>query len=99
MQACRGAAQFNLRPMPREHDVLAVCPRARINADVGVGHSDGLAVEAPLEAHVERPAEQRHLEPGEGQNGPESLQRENDGDATGGNAGDREKHPRTAHAQ
>src|SRR6516162_3717816 len=99
VQACRGAAQFNLRPMPREHDMLAARTRTRIDADVGVGHRDGLAVEAPLEADSERPAEQRHLEPGEGQNGPESLQRENDRDTPRGNAGRREKQTRSAHAE
>src|SRR6516165_2959331 len=74
VQACRGAAQFNLRPMPREHDLLAARTAARIDAYVGVGYRDGLAVEAPLEAHAERPAEQRHLEAREGQHRPESLQ-------------------------
>src|SRR5215469_2769993 len=76
VQACRGAAQFNLRPVPRKHDVLGVRPGARVDADVGVGECDGLAVKTPLEAHAQRPAEDQQFEACEGQDGPEALERE-----------------------
>src|SRR6202521_1994934 len=74
VQARFGAAQFNLRPMPREHDPRAALAHTRFNAHVGIRHGNGLAVEAPLEAHLERPAEQRHLQSRERQDRPEALQ-------------------------
>src|SRR5207302_9341323 len=63
----RGAAQFNLRPMPREPDPGTAPARAGFDAHVGVGDRDGLAVEAPLKAHLQRPPEKRQLEPRERQ--------------------------------
>src|SRR6516165_11338713 len=93
VQACCGAAQFNLRPMPRKHDMLASVARSCIDADIRVGQRDGLTVEAPLEAHAECPAEERHLEARERQNGPESLERENKGDAARHDTGGTEEQP------
>jgi len=99
MHACRGAAQFNLRPMPREHDVLAMRSATRIDAHIDFGHRDRLPIEAPLETHGECPAEERHLEARKRQNGPESLQREHPGDAARHDAGDAEEQARAAHTE
>ena len=85
--------------MPREHDVLAARARTRIDLDIILGHRDGLAVEAPLEAHRQRPREDRHLEAGKGQDGPEPLEREKAGDAEGGDARQAEKQPRPTHTE
>src|SRR5579862_1214513 len=73
VQTCGGAAQFNLRPMPREHDPRPHGPRGRFDADFALGDDDGLAVEAPLERCVQRPAEQRELQPRERQHRPEAA--------------------------
>ena len=94
-----GAAQFNLRPMPREHDPRAALAHPRFDAHVGLGHGNGLAVEAPLEGHLERPAEQRHLEPRERQDRPEALPGEERADPARNHAGDGKKHLRTSHAE
>src|SRR5690242_1945605 len=86
-----GAAQFNLRPMPREHDPGVVLARTGLDAHVGLGDRDGLPVEAPLKAHLQRPAEEGHFEPRERQDRPETLRREHRGDAEGRHAGEGEK--------
>src|SRR5215469_3841057 len=93
VQACCGAAQFNLRPMPREHDVLAAVARSCIDADIRLGQRDGLTVKAPLEAHAERPGEERHLEAGKGQNRPETLEREDKSDTERRDTRDSEEQP------
>ena len=49
VQACCGAAQFNLRPMPREHNLLQAVAPARFDAHLALAHGDALAVVAPLQ--------------------------------------------------
>lgn len=66
VQARCGAAQFNSRPMPREHNLLARPPPARLDAHLRVGDGDALLVMAALKGDPERPAEQQHFESGEG---------------------------------
>src|ERR1700694_3911942 len=99
VQARCGAAQFNLRPMPREHDPRAALAQPRFDAHVGLRHGNGLAVEAALQGQFERPAEQRHLEPGEGQDRPEALHGEERADPTRDHAGAGKKQLRTPHAE
>src|SRR6516225_7910273 len=94
VQACCGAAQFNLRPMPREHDLHAAVAHPRIDADIGVGYRDRLRLGAALLAHDECPAEERHLEAGEGENRPESLERQDSSDTEGHDACSGEEQPR-----
>jgi hypothetical protein len=79
--------------------VLAARAGARIDADVGVGHGDGLTVKTPLEANAERPSEQRHLEARERQDRPEAPEREEAPHAEGHHADAREEHARTAHGE
>src|SRR2546423_8730645 len=38
-----GAAQFNLRPMPREHDPRAALAHPRFDAHIRLAHGNGLA--------------------------------------------------------
>src|SRR2546423_693552 len=94
-----GAAQFNLRPMPREHDACAALAHPRLDAHVGLGDGDALAVEAPLEGQPERPAEQCHLQSGERQDRPEALAREKHADPERDDAGGGEEHLRRPHAE
>src|SRR5207244_8307468 len=61
MQARFGVAKCNLRPMPREHDLGAMAAVARLDAHVGLGDGDRLAVEAAGGTHRERPAEEPGL--------------------------------------
>src|ERR1700752_2499824 len=99
VQACGGAAKFNLCPMPREHDPLAPARGTRFDADVRLRDGDGLGVEAPLERDLERPGEERDLESGERQDRPEALECEEASHAEGHDAGAREEHARTAHGE
>ncbi len=77
MQACCGAAQFNLRPMPREHDLSALAAKAGLDAHVRLGHRDALGAETPLHRAVQRPPEQRQFGPCKGQHRPEAAQGQN----------------------
>src|SRR5579863_5881754 len=96
VQACCRAAQFNLRPVPREHDALAAAALARFDADLRLGDRDRLAVEAPLERGAERPRQQRHLQSRERQHRPEALAGEYPGGAYGHDARGGEEQPRAA---
>src|SRR5579859_675141 len=99
VQACVGAAQFNLRPMPREHDPIAPPRGAGFDADVGLAHRDGLAMETPLERAPQRPAQHRHLEPRKRQDRPETLDREHTAEAEGHEARAGEEKARATHGQ
>src|SRR5215469_2611120 len=99
MQAYRGAAQFNLRPVPRKHDVLGVRAGTGIDADVGVGERDDLAVKAPLQAHAQCPAEREYFQARKRQHGPEALEREKPRDAERRHARRGEEQPGTTHAE
>src|SRR5579862_1009621 len=99
MQACGGAAKFNLRPMPREHEPLMARALVRFDGDVGVRHGDGLGVEAALERDLERPGEECHLEARERQDRPEALEREEAAHAEGNEAGAGEEDARAAHGE
>src|SRR5580692_11934839 len=85
--------------MPREHDARAAPALARVDADIRFAHRDGLAMEAPLEGDLERPREQRHLEPRERQYGPEAAQREQCRDPERHDARAGEKELRGTHAE
>ena len=72
MQPRCGAAEFNLRPMPREHVLNGMLTIAELHADVRIGNRDRLAVVAAGHADLQCPAQERHLEARKGQDGPES---------------------------
>src|SRR5579864_8645742 len=62
MQARCGAAEFNLRPMPREHVSNGMLLVAQLYADVRVGNCNRLPMVAPGHAHLQRPAHEEHDE-------------------------------------
>src|SRR6267142_1180522 len=68
---CR-AAEFNLRPMPREHVSNGMLPVAQLYADVRVGNRNRLPVVASGHAHSERPSQECHFESRERQHWPEA---------------------------
>ena len=72
VQARCGAAEFNLRPMPREHVSNGMLPVAHLYADVRVRNRNRLTVVASGHAHPERPAQERHFESRERQHRPEA---------------------------
>ena len=53
--------------------------------DLGFFDGDHLTMVAPLETHLESPAEHGHLEPRERKDRPEALQRESAGESERGN--------------
>jgi hypothetical protein len=73
MQARCGAAEFNLRPMPREHELNGMLTVPELDADVRFGDRYRLAVMAPLHAGPERPSQKNHFQPGERQYWPEAA--------------------------
>jgi len=75
MQARYVAAEFNLRPMPREHVSNGMLPVAQLYADVCLGNRDRLPVVTSGHAHFECPAQQHHFESRERQHRPEALGR------------------------
>jgi hypothetical protein len=74
VQARFGAAEFNLRPMPREHVLNGMLAVAELHADVRIRNRDRLAVMPPGHAHLERPPQERHFETGKRQDGPKTPQ-------------------------
>src|ERR1700736_42426 len=99
MQACRGAAQFNLRPMPRERDAPAAPLVARFHAHLLLRDGNGLAMKAALEGDLQRPPEECHFRSRERPHQPESLGGEKAGDAAGQHARGAEERSRTAQAE
>src|SRR5581483_1604241 len=73
VQARIRAAKFNLRPMPREHELNGMRSVLQLDADTGIGDGDCLSVMAPIQARLQSPAEEQHLQPCEGQHGPEAT--------------------------
>src|SRR6185312_2021855 len=86
MQARSRAAKFNLSPMPRKHDLHAAGPIARLDAHVAVSHGDRLAVEAALQAGVQRPTQQHHFQAAERKNRPEAPRGQQAADGEGDEA-------------
>jgi hypothetical protein len=73
MQARYGAAEFNLRPMPREHVLNGMMSIAELYADVRIRNCNRLAVMTSRHARSQRPSQERHFEAREGHDGPETL--------------------------
>jgi len=72
MQARCGAAEFNLRPMPREHVSNGLLPVTQLYANVGVRNRNRLPMVASGHTRLECPAQERHFEPRERENRPEA---------------------------
>ena len=73
MQARCGAAEFNLRPMPREHVSNGMLLVLQLYADVRLRNRNRLPVVTSGHAHLQCPTQQRHFESRERQHRPEAL--------------------------
>ena len=99
MQARMRAAEFNACPMPRKYDFDVMSAVPLLDPHVIFGNGDRFAVMAALEASAQRPAEEQHFEPREGQDRPVAAEGHEARDAEGGQAHRAEEHERPARAQ
>src|SRR6188508_1125913 len=63
------AADSNPRPVAREHDASRSATRV-LDHNFALGNVDRFVLVASLHIRVQRPGEQAHLRPSEGQHGP-----------------------------
>lgn len=99
MQRRTPSANSNLRPVPREHDALELRWIAILDFHRIGGDDDGLFLVATRHAAMQRPAEQRQLESGEGQHWPIAHNGQGQRDRHRGQADAGEKQPGASGAQ